>query len=420
MLDLFKEVWSTLKQNKLRTTLTGFAVAWGIFMLIVLLGAGNGVMNAFLTNADMLTNAMTIYGGWTEKPYKGYEEDRYIRLRKDDADLLRQPEFADVVDEVSVSCSVGDSLVYNDFHASIGLMGVMPMNKDIDAVELYAGRFINSLDGKEKRRAIVIPSSLVDQIHGEGYNYSKMVGEYMKIGSFEYRVAGVYKADEEMMSSSIYCPYETLASIYMTGEYVDQINFTFHGLLTRQANEDFQNKVRRAFNAVHEAAPDDTRAIYIYDRYTSGQEIDKAKNIMRTSLWILGILTLLSGIVGVSNIMLITVKERTHEFGIRKAIGAKPASILNLILVESIAITAFFGYIGMSLGVLATYIMDKKLADQPMDLGVGQITMFVNPTVGMDVAIEATLVLIIAGTIAGLMPAWKAAHVKPIEALSAK
>jgi putative ABC transport system permease protein len=148
--------------------------------------------------------------------------------------------------------------------------------------------------------------------------------------------------------------------------------------------------------------------------------MDKAIRIIRTALWILGIFTLLSGIVGVSNIMLITVKERTHEFGIRKAIGASPASLLGLIITESVLITAFFGYVGMVLGLLANHIMDKTMGDVPIDAGIIQITMFVNPTVGVDVAVKATLLLIVAGTLAGLIPAWKAAKVKPIEALRAE
>ena len=148
--------------------------------------------------------------------------------------------------------------------------------------------------------------------------------------------------------------------------------------------------------------------------------MDKAIRIIRTALWILGFFTLLSGIVGVSNIMLITVKERTHEFGIRKAIGASPRSLLKLIIAESVLITAFFGYLGMVLGLLANHIMDITMSDAPIDAGIVQITMFVNPTVGVDVAVKATLLLIVAGTVAGLVPAWKAARVKPIEALRAE
>ena len=149
-------------------------------------------------------------------------------------------------------------------------------------------------------------------------------------------------------------------------------------------------------------------------------QMNKAGRIIRTALWILGLLTLVSGIVGVSNIMLITVKERTHEFGIRKAIGARPGEILKLIIAESITITALFGYVGMFLGMVACQVMDKTVGQQAVDIGVEKIQMLVNPSVGLDVALEATLLLIVAGTLAGIIPAWKAARVKPIEALRAE
>ena len=167
-------------------------------------------------------------------------------------------------------------------------------------------------------------------------------------------------------------------------------------------------------------APDDGRGIWIQNGYTANMEMNNAQRIIRTALWILGLLTLVSGIVGVSNIMLIAVKERTHEFGIRKALGATPAEILKLIIAESVTITAAFGYVGMFLGMIACQVMDKTVGQEAVDIGVTQIRMLVNPTVGLDVALEATLLLISAGTLAGAVPAWKAARVKPIEALRAE
>lgn len=420
MLELFKEVWSTLKQNKLRTALTGFAVAWGIFMLIVLLGAGNGVFHAFTANENMLSNSMTIYGSVTSKPYKGYDTGRLISLKRSDMDLLRSPELAEVVDEVSAEYEKSDTLVFNDFHAFVNVDGVSPLEQKIGSIQLYSGRFINKIDEEERRRVVVIPSNLVDQIKGQGSDYSTMVGEYMNLGDLRFKVVGVYKSLDVENNIEVYCPFETITAIYKAGDNVESIKFTFHGLLTPAANENFIRQLRSIFNLAHDADPEDNSAIYVFNSYTAGQSLGKAERAMRIALWVLGIMTLLSGIVGVSNIMLITVKERTHEFGIRKAIGAKPKSILSLILVESVAITAFFGYIGMGLGVFATKFMDAKFADHPTDVGIAKVTMFVDPTVGMDVAFEATLLLIAAGTIAGLIPAWKAAHVKPIQALAAK
>ena len=199
-----------------------------------------------------------------------------------------------------------------------------------------------------------------------------------------------------------------------------RIEFNFHGLTTEQANTDFEREYRQHINAAHQAAPDDEESIWLWNRYTNNLQMQTGIGIIRTALWIVGLFTLLSGIVGVSNIMLITVKERTHEFGIRKAIGAKPWAILKLIIIESVIITTFFGYIGMVLGVAANEYMDATIGHDTIDTGLFKATMFVNPTVGLDVCIEATLVMVIAGTLAGLVPALKASRIRPIEALRAE
>ena len=215
--------------------------------------------------------------------------------------------------------------------------------------------------------------------------------------------------------------HPTIKGIYGANtDEVGRIEFTFHGLLTEKANEAFEKAYRRQLNANHQAHPEDESAIWIWNGYTQSVQMETGIAIIRTFLWVVGLFTLLSGIVGVSNIMLITVKERTHEFGIRKAIGAKPWSILKLIIVESVIITTIFGYIGMLLGIGANEYMDATLGHETIDTGLFQTTMFLDPTVGLDVCIEATMVMVIAGTIAGLIPAYKASKIRPIEALRAE
>ena len=204
------------------------------------------------------------------------------------------------------------------------------------------------------------------------------------------------------------------------GDKTGNIVFSFKGLETEQQNEAFEQRYRANLNGNHDAAPDDEEAVWIWNRFTQAMQMNTGMGMLRTALWIVGIFTLLSGIVGVSNIMLITVKERTHEFGIRKAIGATPWSILRLIIIESIIITTFFGYIGMVLGIAANEYMNATIGNMKVDSGLFTTTMFVNPTVGLDVCINATLLMVVAGTIAGLIPARKAAHVRPIEALRAE
>ena len=196
--------------------------------------------------------------------------------------------------------------------------------------------------------------------------------------------------------------------------------FSFHGLNTQQENENFEKSLTAKINKNHHAAPDDESSVWVWNRFTQAMQMNTGMSIIHLALWIVGLFTLLSGVVGVSNIMLITVKERTREFGIRKAIGAKPSSILWLIIVESIIITTIFGYVGMIAGIGANQYMDATLGGMNADFGIGQAKMFVNPTVGLDVCIEATLVMIIAGTLAGLLPARKAAKIRPIEALRAE
>ena len=232
-----------------------------------------------------------------------------------------------------------------------------------------------------------------------------------------FRVVGIVQADETRQSSVFYAPLTTVSTIYGQGEKVEMIEYAFHGLPTEEDNDAFEDDYRRRINANHIAAPDDENAIWLWNRYTSNMQMEKGLNILTTALWVVGLFTLLSGVVGVSNIMLITVKERTREFGIRKAIGATPWNILKLIIIESIIITSLFGYLGMFCGVAVNEYMNYVSGNMNVDTGLFTAKMFVNPTVGIDVCVEATLVIILAGTVAGLIPAWKAARIRPIEAM---
>ena len=245
------------------------------------------------------------------------------------------------------------------------------------------------------------------------------MGKYVKVGNFSFKVVGIYKTPGDGESSA-YAAYSTIKSIYGANtNSIGNLEFTFHGLKTEEDNNAFEKVYRRRLNANHQAHPEDERAIWLWNGYTQSLQMEQGISIIRTALWIVGLFTLLSGIVGVSNIMLITVKERTHEFGIRKAIGAKPWNVLKLIITESVIITTFFGYIGMVLGVAANEYMDATIGHETIDTGLFKATMFLNPTVGLDVCFEATMVMIIAGTIAGLIPAFKASRIRPIEALRA-
>ena len=419
MRELIKEIWSTSKRNKLRTSLTGFAVAWGIFMLIFLLGAGNGLINAQLQQSTrFLANSMRVFPGETSKAYKGLKEGRSITLNDKDI-LISNKTYGQYVDDVggrleqyNVNINYGDNYV-----ASQSLVGVAPTHPKIDKTELIAGRFINEIDMKEQRKNVVLSRSQAKELCKD---YRSLVGKNVKISNLNFQVVGIYKDDESRNNTEAFIAYSTVKIIYAKGDDAGSLEFTIKNLKTKEDNKQFEKNYRASINNNHQAAPDDERTIWLWNRYMDNIQMNQGIAIMQTALWIVGLFTLLSGIVGVSNIMLITVKERTREFGVRKAIGAKPWSILKLIITESIIITSFFGYIGMVCGVAANEIMDATIGHTTIDTGLFKAAMFVNPTVGIGTCIGATITIVIAGTIAGLIPAIKAARIRPIEALRAE
>lgn len=420
MRDLFIEIWESVRRNILRTCLTGFAVAWGIFMLIVLLGAGNGLMNALLTGSQRISvNSMMIGGGYTSKAYGGLQSGRPIELEAKDAELVMRA-FPNIVENITATISLSQEIVYQDNSVSVQLQACYPEYMADEGLKLQYGRFINRKDLEERRKVVVITDQMAEIFTGSGSRVSSMLGRMVKCAGINFKVIGILKSDMSSYTRNVYAPFTSVSTMFNRGKYVDELTFTFHGLETEEENEIFEQKLRAIINTAHKAAPDDNRAIWIWNRFTQSLQMAKGTDIISTALWIIGLLTLLSGIVGVSNIMLITVKERTREFGVRKAIGASPWNITRLILAESITITAFFGYVGMFFGLVACEILDMTLGRSSLSVLGQEISVFVNPTVGVDAALGATIVLIISGAIAGLFPAMNAAKVRPIEALRAE
>ena len=420
MRDLFIEIWESVRRNILRTCLTGFAVAWGIFMLIVLLGAGNGLMNALLTGSQRISvNSMMIGGGYTSKAYGGLQSGRPIELEAKDAELVMRA-FPKIVENITATISLSQEVVYQDNSISVQIQACYPEYMANEGLKLQYGRFINKKDLEERRKVVVITDQMAEIFTGSGSRVSSMLGRMVKCGGINFMVIGILKSDMSSYTRNVYAPFTSVSTIFNRGKYVDELTFTFHGLETEEENEIFEQKLRAIINTTHKASPDDNRAIWIWNRFTQSLQMAKGTDIISTALWIIGLLTLLSGIVGVSNIMLITVKERTREFGVRKAIGASPWNITRLILAESITITAFFGYVGMFFGLVACEILDMTLGRSSLSVLGQEISVFVNPTVGVDAALGATIVLIISGAIAGLFPAMNAAKVRPIEALRAE
>ena len=419
MTELLKEIWSTSKRNKLRTTLTGFAVAWGIFMIIFLLGAGNGLINAQMQQSnERLSNSIVIFGGYTSKAHNGLKEGRRVTLNERDVDITRTT-FGEHTYNVNSKLrqeGINISLADNYISAQ-SLLGVYPADMLINKRKITEGRFINDIDLSERRKVLVLTEYQAKELSKD---LAQLVGKDVKVGNLMFKVVGIMQDSQHEQNNQAYTAYTTLKTIYGRGDEAGDIQFAITGLPTEADNERFETAYRASVNTHHSAAPDDPNAIWIWNRYTDNIQMAKGISIIRTALWVIGLFTLLSGVVGVSNIMLITVKERTREFGIRKAIGAKPWQILKLIITESVITTAIFGYVGMICGIAANEYMDATIGHDVIDTGLFQATMFVDPTVGLDVCIQATMVIIIAGTVAGFVPALKAARVRPIEALHAE
>lgn len=402
MLDLFREIAQSMRNNRLRTALTGVAVAWGIFMLILLLGAARGLINAQNDSfTQQMSNTITFYNGRTGMPYKGYPENRLINFRESDIKPIRKE--ISSVSNVEVTGSV-DTVVITTMKGAIsrGFNAVYPRTAIDQRLKIVAGRFINDRDIAECRRSMVIYRGYADEHFGSA---EKAVGQTVKCWKLAWTIVGVY---DNPWRTDTYAPYTTYKALTGFNDHAYRLTVTLDGLRTEDDAAQAEDSVRAQLAELHEFHPDDRRAVWVWNRFKDYLSQTKAMMMLKLAVWVIGIFTLLSGIVGVSNIMFVSVRERTHEIGIRRAIGAKPRSILVQILAESVAITAMFGYIGVFLGMVSLQILDYF---------VGETEAFVNPTVDISIALQVTVALIIAGAIAGLFPALKAIKVKPVEAL---
>lgn len=416
MFDTFREIFGSLSRNKLRSLATGFAVACGLFLIIILQGTSNGIIHTFEKASEGFSfDAIHVFPGFTTLPYNGIKEGRRIKLEDSDSEVTLQNfpnELSAAIPQIShsaTSASFGKNYLNN-----VSLEGAQPATQEMDAIQLLEGRFINKIDLDEQRKVIVISDKNRDDLFKHG---KRAINQKVRIDGISFTVVGIFKDDGMMSSNEFYAPFTTLKTIYGKGYDIDQLQLKAKNLDTEEKNEAFELAFRKVMGNKHDFDPEDRSALWIWNSASENADMTKAKTILHTSFWILGLLTLLSGIVGVSNIMLISVKERTHEFGIRKAIGAKPIDIISMVVLESIVITTIFGYIGMLLGIIFCEYMDAYYGNQTMDIGVFQSSIFVDPTVDISTCIQATFVMIVAGALAGFFPASKAARVKPIEAL---
>ncbi|MDR3141328.1 MAG: ABC transporter permease [Tannerellaceae bacterium] len=420
--DSLREILSTMKKNKLRTFLTGFSVAWGIFMLIVLLAAGNGLRNGIAYNfRDMADNMANSWAGYTSLPYKGFLPNRRIDFTEEDVYAIKRrfPE----VSLISPVNSRNDTISFNKEYLTGSIRSVHPDYNSIVYLPVLAGkgRFINEVDLTQRRKVVVLSPRMAEVLFRDSI---EPLGSHVKIGNLMFQVIGIYQDEDKSNDSPAYIPFSTGKLLYDNNNRVRTIRFALTGINTEEAEEAFREQFRHFMARRHQFDPEDKNAVGMW---TTGSEFrmwQGMNNGIALFIWIVGIGTLMAGIVGVSNIMLITVRERTREFGIRKAIGAKPTSILGLIIVESVLVTAVFGYVGLVLGIGLTeainYGMEMAGAGASSGGNPGEnTTIFRNPTVNMGIAMAATGVLIVAGVLAGYFPARKATKITAIEAIRA-
>ncbi len=407
-IDKWQEIFSTIQKNKLRTFLTGFSVAWGIFMLIVLLGSGKGLENGIHSNFDAdAANSIWIFPGQTSIPYKGIQPGKYVRFTNEDYERLKRE--IKNLERISSRYDIrgNDLISYKNEYGSFGINTIHPDMEFIENSFPIKGRFINNID-IEKSRKVAVIGDLVDEALFK--NGKSPIGEYIKIKGIPFKVVGVYSenSNNDGERRRVYIPISTAQMIFDGGNRVNNIALSVKDM-TLDESKQFEEKLKASFAANHNFDKEDDRAIFIRNNQENIKEFQNAFQGIRLFIWVIGIGTIIAGIVGVSNIMIIVVKERTKEIGIRKAIGATPWSIVSSILQESILITSFAGYIGLVLGVALMEIIAKNVPADSM--------MFKNPEIDMSVAISATILLIISGTFAGYIPARRAAKIKPVVAL---
>lgn len=417
-MDTIQELFATLQRSKLRTTLTGISVSTGIFLLILLLGAGNGIIHAFENmSGNMALDVMQINGGRTSKPYNGLKEGRNISLDNRDLNIVNH-NFTKKVRAVTGMLQQSDVIVrYGTQSISRSLTGVTPQYREMTTQKIIAGRFLNEIDMRERRKVIVLAQEDADELFGSWRN---AVGKLVNAQNVAYRVVGVCSDNDMSTNQDVFMPLNTFQTVYNKNTEYDCLMLKTRDIRTQDDIDKFAKQYRSIAGPVHMYSPDDEDALWMWNTTVGAEQSEEAMKILHLALWIIGLLTLISGVVGISNIMLITVKERTHEFGIRKAIGARPLSILKGVIIESVVVTMIFGYIGMVLGLLATEYLNRVGGESKVVLGDNTMTVFSNPTVDFTTCVEALAVMIIAGVIAGLIPARKAVKVKPIEALRAE
>ncbi len=414
-IDKWQEILATIRKNKMRTFLTGFSVAWGIFMLMILLGSGNGLSNGVSQNFMRdAVNAMWLWSGKTSIPYQGMKEGRQIQLTNADYDVIKDlPGIEYTSGRYYIS---GNIFSYGNEYGNYTAITCHPDLKEVESIEIVEGRFINEVDIRKARKSVVLGKDIYDAL----FKDKEAIGEYVRVNNIPFKVVGICKEGGGTRHRNAYIPVSTGQKVFNGSNRLHNFALTINAQ-TIEESQAIEKMVRETLAHKHKFDATDESALGSYNKLEDVIQTMRIFQAIKIFIWVIGIGTLIAGVVGVSNIMLITVKERTKEIGIRKAIGASPGSVIGLILLESILITTVAGYIGLVLGTglmeIINFFVEQQFAASAATNGGNGETIFRNPTVDLNVAISATLLLVAAGALAGYIPAKRAARIKPIEAL---
>lgn len=411
-LDRWTEIWVTITRNKTRSLLTCFGVFWGILMLVILLGSGRGMQNGIMRSVNgFATNSAFFFADRTSESYKGFNKGRQWDMRNRDVESIRREvKELSAISPIIWGNSSDKNIVYGMMSGTFNVKGVHPDYFQIETQKLFHGRLLNEVDERERRKVCLIGTKVKEVLFKE----EDPCGSYIRVNGIYYQVVGVVQQRASGVNiggrseESVFLPFSTMQQTLNQG---DIIHF-----LCVAAKPDVQmlpviNKIKSIIKEQNFISPTDPQAVTALNLAAQFETFNNAFLGIDILIWIVGVGTLLAGIIGVSNIMMVTVKERTKEIGVRRALGAKPWNIISQIMSESLLITAMAGLMGLTVGVFLLDVVDQLIGDP-----VGE-TMLLHPAVSIQVALAATFILLVAGLLAGLIPAWRAMQIKAIDAI---
>ena len=408
-LDSWQEIFDTIRKNKLRTFLTGLSVASGIFILVILLGFGKGMENGIRKQFEQdATNRIWVWTQTTSKEYKGLNPGRRIRLQNSDYDHIEKT-YQDQLEYRTKTRWVGGSINYKKESGSYSIVGVSPGYQHIENQKMIMGRYLNYADLQNKNKVVIISKKIQRELLKDVEN---PLHEYLQLSGINFKIVGVYMDEAgEREENRLLIPVTTAQTVFNGSNRISNMGFTLKPEKTFDeafaASQKFTKEIKQFLQQSHTVSPDDNSAINVHNMLDEAKRFYTLTNNIAFFFWFVGICTIIAGVVGVSNIMLIIVKERTREIGIRKALGAKPWSIIGMIMKESIFVTTISGFIGLFLSMGLLEIVGPNV----------EVDYIVNPSVDLRIALTMVVLLVVAGSLAGFIPAWRAAHIQPIEAL---